>query len=185
VNGDGVDDLLIGAFLADPNGMHQAGDSYVVFGRAADTDGDGMPDRADNCTLLANADQRDTDGDGYGSVCDPDLDHDGIVNFSDLGALKTVFFTGDPNADFDGDGNVNFKDLGTMKACFFRPPPGPSGVVTSAWDRVTEKRAADAGARRPAPARFRGTALMQGYPTDLRCGTASLVQMEPRDDEHA
>ncbi|MEZ5983449.1 MAG: Ig-like domain-containing protein [Parvularculaceae bacterium] len=32
VNGDGVDDLIIGAALADPNGSGQAGESYVLFG---------------------------------------------------------------------------------------------------------------------------------------------------------
>ncbi|MDB9527895.1 integrin alpha [Oscillatoria sp. CS-180] len=32
VNGDGIDDLIIGAFNADPNGQDQAGESYVVFG---------------------------------------------------------------------------------------------------------------------------------------------------------
>ncbi|MDZ7750539.1 MAG: Ig-like domain-containing protein [Gammaproteobacteria bacterium] len=34
VNGDGIDDLLIGAYRADPNGTSDAGESYVVFGRA-------------------------------------------------------------------------------------------------------------------------------------------------------
>ncbi|MEM9276420.1 MAG: hypothetical protein AAGA80_26235, partial [Cyanobacteria bacterium P01_F01_bin.143] len=34
VNGDGIDDLIIGARLADPNGQNDAGESYVVFGRA-------------------------------------------------------------------------------------------------------------------------------------------------------
>jgi hypothetical protein len=33
INGDGIDDLIIGAFLADPNGNSQSGQSYVVFGR--------------------------------------------------------------------------------------------------------------------------------------------------------
>ncbi len=33
VNGDGVDDLLIGAPLADPGGRPNAGETYVVFGR--------------------------------------------------------------------------------------------------------------------------------------------------------
>ena len=33
VNGDGIDDLIIGARYADPNGQSSAGESYVVFGR--------------------------------------------------------------------------------------------------------------------------------------------------------
>jgi len=32
VNGDGIDDLIIGAYGADPNGENKAGQSYVVFG---------------------------------------------------------------------------------------------------------------------------------------------------------
>jgi FG-GAP repeat len=32
INGDGIDDLIIGAFRADPNGNNDAGESYVVFG---------------------------------------------------------------------------------------------------------------------------------------------------------
>jgi len=32
VNGDGFDDLIIGARYADPNGISYAGQSYVVFG---------------------------------------------------------------------------------------------------------------------------------------------------------
>ncbi|BAY74558.1 hemolysin-type calcium-binding region [Nostoc linckia NIES-25] len=32
INNDGVDDLVIGAFLADPNGNFRAGQSYVLFG---------------------------------------------------------------------------------------------------------------------------------------------------------
>ncbi|MEM9766848.1 MAG: integrin alpha, partial [Cyanobacteria bacterium P01_D01_bin.71] len=34
VNGDGVDDLIISANLADPNGNVSAGESYVVFGQS-------------------------------------------------------------------------------------------------------------------------------------------------------
>ncbi|MEE4331472.1 MAG: integrin alpha [Wenzhouxiangella sp.] len=33
INGDGIDDLIIGAYSADPNGLQLAGSSYVVFGR--------------------------------------------------------------------------------------------------------------------------------------------------------
>ncbi|MGB0562130.1 MAG: DUF4347 domain-containing protein, partial [Spirulinaceae cyanobacterium] len=35
VNGDGIDDLIIGARSADPNGQRSAGESYVVFGGAS------------------------------------------------------------------------------------------------------------------------------------------------------
>jgi hypothetical protein len=34
VNGDGLDDLIVGARHADPNGKLNAGKSYVVFGKA-------------------------------------------------------------------------------------------------------------------------------------------------------
>jgi len=35
VNGDGFDDLIVGAYDADPNGNNMAGSSYVVFGQAS------------------------------------------------------------------------------------------------------------------------------------------------------
>ncbi|MEO1278475.1 MAG: integrin alpha [Planctomycetota bacterium] len=35
VNGDGIDDLIIGAFPADPYSRYEAGETYVVFGRDA------------------------------------------------------------------------------------------------------------------------------------------------------
>ena len=34
VNGDGIDDVIVGAFYADPAGHYSAGESYVVFGSA-------------------------------------------------------------------------------------------------------------------------------------------------------
>jgi hypothetical protein len=33
LNDDGIDDVVIGADLADPHGLNAAGESYVVFGR--------------------------------------------------------------------------------------------------------------------------------------------------------
>ena len=99
--------------------------SFTVI-EQADTDGDGVIDRDDNCSAVVNPDQRDTDGDGFGNRCDPDLNNDGIVNVVDLGLLRERFFSADPDADFNGDGTVNAADLGVLRAFFFGSP-GPAG----------------------------------------------------------
>ncbi len=91
-----------------------------------DGDADTIPDLLDNCSALANPAQRDTNGDGFGNACDPDLDDNGVVDFADLALLKQAFFAqGDLDEDFDGDGSVNFADLSIMKGFFFGPP-GPA-----------------------------------------------------------
>jgi hypothetical protein len=100
--------------------------------RAADADGDGFSDTVDNCIEVANADQRDTDADGYGNVCDADLSNNLVVNFGDVALFKGVFFKKaddegfDPDADFDGNGFINFIDLSYLKKDFFTAP-GPAG----------------------------------------------------------
>lgn len=94
----------------------------------ADTDGDGVIDFQDNCTLIANADQRDTNGDGFGNVCDPDLDNNGVVNFGDVSLWVPFFLTSASDQDFNGDGFVNFVDYALFPQ-FFLQPPGPSGVA--------------------------------------------------------
>jgi hypothetical protein len=48
----------------------QAG--VCAAGGVGDTDGDGICDTDDNCPTMANATQRDLDGDGIGDLCDPD-----------------------------------------------------------------------------------------------------------------
>ena len=93
-----------------------------------DTDGDLIADDCDNCKLLSNSDQRDTDNDGYGNRCDPDFNNDNVINAADLAYLKSRFFSSDPNADLNGDGFVNAADLSILKQMFFSPP-GPSGIA--------------------------------------------------------
>jgi hypothetical protein len=102
---------------------------------AVDTDSDGIEDSQDNCIdqpngpLIPDAggnSQLDTDGDGYGNLCDADLDNNGgVVNFADLALFKTAFGTNDVDADFDGTNPpqpVNFADLAIFKLLFGRPP---------------------------------------------------------------
>ncbi len=92
-----------------------------------DSDADGVDDAADNCSALDNPDQRDTDGDGFGNLCDPDLNNDMVVDFADLTLFKEVFFSANADADFDGSGTVDFPDLTIFKA-YFSLPPGPGAV---------------------------------------------------------
>lgn len=92
-----------------------------------DGDMDGIPFNLDNCMLVNNPDQRDSNGDGFGNECDADLNNDCIVNTIDLGLFRSVFFTADADADFNGDGIVNVIDLGRLRTLFFQVP-GPSGI---------------------------------------------------------
>jgi len=67
-----------------------------------DADGDGIPNSADNCPVVANPDQMDFDLDGVGDVCD-DSDSDGVMD-----AIDNCRFISNPdqldsNADGVGD----------------------------------------------------------------------------------
>lgn len=102
---------------------------FATIASGPDTDGDGVPDPGDNCTLVPNADQRDTNGDGYGNVCDGDLDDSGgLVNVADLALFRVAFGSGDADADFNGSGSVNAADLALFRLMFGKDP-GPAGVL--------------------------------------------------------
>jgi hypothetical protein len=92
-----------------------------------DADGDDVADVLDNCTLVANPSQCDTNGDGFGNHCDADLDNNGIVNQIDLGMLRTEYGSteADNDADLDCNGVVNQIDLGRLRDAL-GDPPGPS-----------------------------------------------------------
>ena len=93
-----------------------------------DTDGDGIEDRLDNCTLVANHDQRDIDADGYGNRCDPDFNNDGVVTAADYMILRARLNTADPLCDLNGDGFVTAADYLILRG-WLNKAPGPSGLV--------------------------------------------------------
>lgn len=69
-----------------------------------DIDNDGILDGSDNCAKQANADQKDTDNDGLGNVCDEDDDNDGVLDADDN--CRTVANQFQKDTDADGRGNA-------------------------------------------------------------------------------
>lgn len=97
---------------------------------AEDTDGDGIEDTLDNCRLVANPNQSDADEDGFGDICDGDLNNDGATTAQDTTILRSHLGTSNPVADLTGDGFVNAKDT-TMLRGLVGSPPGPGALPAS------------------------------------------------------
>lgn len=124
----GGDHLIVVQVVDDQGGVEEQ--IFTISVNApSNEDGDSVADQEDNCIQTVNDDQRDTDNDGFGNICDGDLNNDGIVNFADLAAFKAVFNSSDRDADFDGNGVVDSADLDVLKQSMFGKPPGPSGVA--------------------------------------------------------
>ena len=108
-----------------------------------DTDQDGIPDLADNCTLVANSNQLDADSDGYGNICDADLNNSGLVTTADFGILRAVLNQSASagltaaGADLNGSGTVTTADFAILRARLntapgvsrLRPAPTTYAVV--------------------------------------------------------
>lgn len=115
----------------------------------SDSDGDNIPDLTDNCMVIPNPDQEDTDDDGAGDACDAcpneptlstpgqpdreltcgdevDNDCDGTTDFDDPDCLAPICFCG----DLSGDRQVTLDDMPTFRACF--QLTGPSEECSAA-----------------------------------------------------
>lgn len=93
-----------------------------------DTDGDGVTDSFDNCTNVVNSDQRDTNDDGYGNICDADLNNDGITDKADQRILRAAVGSTYSDADLNGDGVVDNADAQLCRS-MLGSPPGPSALA--------------------------------------------------------
>ena len=101
-------------------------------GCLADSDGDGVCDDVDNCTLVSNPSQLDTDADNIGNMCDCDFNQDNFCGGPDFTLFIGCFnkATGSnpvcKAADMNGDGFVGGPDF-SLFIGGFNGPPGPSG----------------------------------------------------------
>ena len=122
VNGDGYDDLIIGADVADPNG-ESSGEAYVVYGGATGTervrelsDLDGT-----NGFILSGIDANDQSGRSVSSAGDVNGDgYDDLVNGDGYDDLIIGAFNADPNGDNSGETYVVYGGAGA---------PGINGVL--------------------------------------------------------
>jgi len=99
----------------------------------SDTDGDGVLDHFDNCSIKPNPAQDDTDGDYCGNLCDADYNQDGRVGIADFGQFAICF--GQCNFELyqhvepiSDDNIVNIADFGYFSSVF-GGIPGPSGTT--------------------------------------------------------
>jgi len=96
-----------------------------------DTDNDGIVDSKDNCIDVYNPDQRDTNQDGYGNICDPDLDNDGNITGNDGDVIQALYdLTPESpewnlDADLNSDNKIDMSDV-IIWSDMYGGGPGPS-----------------------------------------------------------
>jgi hypothetical protein len=113
INGDGIDDLIIGARNADPNGNPSAGETYIVFGQTGGFDASFDLSQLDgsNGFVINGIDEYDSSG---GSVSRAgDINGDGIDDLI-IGARNA-----DPNGNSSaGETYIVFGQTGGFDASF-------------------------------------------------------------------
>lgn len=100
-NGDTID------YVYDVTGNITVVTSNTV---TADSDNDGIADAQDNCPLLSNPNQLNTDSDSLGNVCDLDDDNDGIPDSWELLYGLNPLVSSDAGLDGDNDGLTNLAE---------------------------------------------------------------------------
>ena len=131
VNGDGLVDLIVGAYYSDPVAGVEAGRSYVVFGRSGGTPVDLSAVAAGSGGFVINA-QCAGDKSGYSVASAGDINGDGLADLI-VGAMES-----DPLAGLDaGRSYVIFGQSGSAAVDLSAVAAGSGGFVINgqcAWD---------------------------------------------------
>ena len=117
----------------DANSLESVPSNVEVLHTTDDSDDDGIPDYADNCTMLHNPTQVDSDSDGHGNRCDADFNGNGATNAQDVAMFRQQL--GQPSVgpvyspyDINANGTINSQDYVLMRQ-LLGSPAGPAGPM--------------------------------------------------------
>ena len=141
VNGDGFDDIIIGAYGADPNGIDKAGESYVVFGNNS---GSASLDLStldgSNGFTIKGIDANDYSGRSVGGAGDVNGDgYDDLI----IGAWNAT-----PNGNRSGESYVVFGNSSGVASLDLSALDGTNGFVLNGvsaddWSGISVSGAGD------------------------------------------
>ena len=129
INGDGFDDIVIGAEYADPNGVGNSGESYVVFGQAGGFSASLELSALDgaNGFVINGIDAGDLSGQSVSSA--GDVNGDGFYDIL-IGASGA-----DPNGTQSGESYVLFGQASGFGASFNLSTLNGANGFTNKWYR--------------------------------------------------
>ncbi len=128
---------IVGTTLVLTNAFHDVGtlagtNAGYDWTFTTDLDGDGVVNGSDNCYTLSNANQADSDADGFGNRCDGDMNQNNVTNSQDYVLFRQQL--GQPSvspvfnkADINANGVVNSQDYVLFRGLLGKAP-GP-GVL--------------------------------------------------------
>jgi len=132
-DGDGVNDKIEVRLGFNPlygdtdnDGIDDLAEYQSIF--FTDIDNDGFVGAGDNCLLINNPAQFDSDNDNIGNACDADFNNDNLVNADDIIEFRSLLNVDNAIGDLNEDGVVTGLDYSILRS-LQKSTPGPSGIL--------------------------------------------------------